>query len=85
MTEPQRNDELSRLRRDLRRADEECERLEARLNERADQVEAAEDLGSRAARLVAQMLHEAGRYLTGNFQEINDVLIEARQRKWLED
>ena len=43
-----------------------------------------DDLGPRAARLVAEMLRQAGRYLTGGYGEINEVLIEARKRGWLE-
>jgi hypothetical protein len=46
------------------------------------QEEAA--LGARAARLVADMLQQAGRYLTHGYGEINEVLVEARQRGWLE-
>lgn len=41
-------------------------------------------LGQRAARLVADMLQQAGRYLTHGYGEINEVLLEARQRGWLE-
>lgn len=47
-------------------------------------MEAAESLGARAAKLVAMMLQQAGRYLTSGYGEINEVLMEARQRGWLE-
>jgi hypothetical protein len=46
--------------------------------------EPLEVLGARAAKLVAMMLQQAGRYLTGGFGEINEVLVEARKRGWLE-
>jgi len=48
------------------------------------QGDVKDELGARAARLVADMLHQAGKYLTHGYGEINEVLLEARQRGWLE-
>ena len=47
-------------------------------------IRAAAALGQRAARLVDFMLGDCAPHLTENFGEINEVLIEARKRGWLE-
>lgn len=43
------------------------------------------ELGARASRLVASMLAQAAKYLTGDFGEINDVLYQAGRRGWLKE
>jgi hypothetical protein len=52
--------------------------------EQLDGNPTSDELGARAARLVADMLQQAGRYLTHGYGEINEVLLEARVRGWLE-
>ena len=46
----------------------------------------AEDLGKRAAKLVQSMLRDCGKHLSGrvSFGELNDVLYEAQKRGWIE-
>lgn len=43
------------------------------------------ELGARASRLVASMLAQAAKHLTGDFGEINDVLYQAGRRGWLKE
>jgi hypothetical protein len=41
------------------------------------------ELGARAAKLVEAMLAQCAQYLTKDYGEINDVLVEAQKRGWV--